>query len=104
MEQFTGFYTTWVILENDFSLERRIVTHSKKIEAFTDADWAGCANDRRSESGSCIFVWGNLVTWRSKKQNIVARSSAKLEFRSMTHGVCELILAEKDFGRVEDRC
>ena len=38
-----------------------------KIEAYTDADWAGCIEDRRSTSGYCTFVGGNLVTW-SKKQ------------------------------------
>jgi hypothetical protein len=38
-----------------------------KIEAYTDADWAGSIMDRRSTSGYCTFVGGNLVTWRSKK-------------------------------------
>ncbi|GAA0166516.1 hypothetical protein LIER_21654 [Lithospermum erythrorhizon] len=32
------------------------------------------------------MVWGNIVTWRSKKQNVVARSSAEAEFRAMAHG------------------
>ena len=39
--------------------------------------------DRRSTSGYCSFVLGNLVTWRSKKQSVVARSSAEAEFRAM---------------------
>ena len=47
--------------------------------------------DRRSTSGYCTFVGGNLVTWRSKKQNVVARSSAEAEFRAMAQGVCELL-------------
>ncbi|RVX21201.1 Retrovirus-related Pol polyprotein from transposon RE1 [Vitis vinifera] len=41
---------------------------SKKVEIYTDADWAGSADDRRSTTGYCTYVWGNLVTWRSKKQ------------------------------------
>ena len=45
--------------------------------------------DRRSTSGYCSFVWGNLVTWRSKKQSVVARSSAEAEFRAMAQGICE---------------
>jgi len=44
------------------------------IEAYTDADWAGNPNDRRSTSGYFTFVGGNLVTWRSKKQKVVALS------------------------------
>ena len=62
-----------------------------QIEAFTDADWAGSTDDRRSTSGYCTFVGGNLVTWRSKKQNVVARSSAEVEYRAMAQGVCELL-------------
>ena len=47
--------------------------------------------DRRSTSGYCSFVSGNLVTWRSKKQNVVARSSAEAEFRAVAHGICEIM-------------
>ncbi|KAI3445697.1 hypothetical protein Pfo_002362 [Paulownia fortunei] len=47
--------------------------------------------DRRSTTGCCTFLGGNLVTWRSKKQSMVARSSAKAEFRVMAQGVCELL-------------
>lgn len=61
----------------------------RSIEVFTDADWAGSVTDRRSTSGYCSFVWGNLVTWRSKKQSVVARSSVEAEFRALAHGICE---------------
>lgn len=50
---------------------------NRNIEVFTDADWAGSAEDRKSSFGYCTFVWGNLVTWRTKKQNVVARSNAE---------------------------
>ena len=64
-------------------------TTKKEIEIFSDADWAGSGTDRRSTSGYCSFVWGNLVTWRSKKQSMVARSSAEAEFCAMAQGICE---------------
>ena len=62
---------------------------SRDVEIFSDADWAGSLTDRRSTSGYCTYVWGNLVTWRSKKQSVVARSSAEAEVRAMAHGICE---------------
>lgn len=62
-----------------------------QIEAYTDADWARSIVDQRSTSGYCSFVGGNLVTWRSKKQNVVAKSSAEAEFRAVAHGICEIM-------------
>ncbi|RVX15027.1 Retrovirus-related Pol polyprotein from transposon RE1 [Vitis vinifera] len=43
--------------------------------------------DRRSTSRYCSFVWGNLVTWRSKKQSVVAKSSAEAEYRALAQGI-----------------
>nr|KYP52007.1 Copia protein [Cajanus cajan] len=60
------------------------------LEAYIDVDYVGSIIDRRSTTGYCTFLGGNLVTWRSKKQN-VARSSAESEFRGMTQGICELL-------------
>ncbi|XP_038885828.1 uncharacterized mitochondrial protein AtMg00810-like [Benincasa hispida] len=40
------------------------------VEAYTDSNWAGSVVDRKSTSGYCTFVWGNLVIWRSKKQEL----------------------------------
>ncbi|CAN6710086.1 unnamed protein product [Malus baccata var. baccata] len=66
-----------------------------RIEGFTDADWAGDVTDRRSTSGYFTFVGGNLVTWRSKKQNVVSRLSAEFEFRGMAHEICEVLWLRK---------
>jgi hypothetical protein len=49
------------------------------LTVYTDADWAGNPLDRRSTSGLCAFVGGNLITWQSKKQPVVARSSAEAD-------------------------
>ncbi|XP_068340362.1 uncharacterized mitochondrial protein AtMg00810-like [Pyrus communis] len=48
------------------------------ISGYTDADWAGNALDCKSITGFCTFVEGNLVTWKSKKQSVVTRSSTKV--------------------------
>ena len=62
-----------------------------RTSGYTDADWAGNIIDRRSTSGYFTFVGGNLVTWRNKKQNVVARSSAEAEYRGIAQEVCELL-------------
>jgi hypothetical protein len=61
------------------------------VDGYTDANWAGNISDRKSTSGYFTFVGGNLVTWRSKKQKVVALSSAEAEFRGMAKGLCELL-------------
>jgi hypothetical protein len=60
-----------------------------RIEVYTDADWAGCQDDRKSTSGHCAFVGGNVVSWRSKKQNVMARSTSEVEYRAMALDVSE---------------
>ncbi|CAN6727389.1 unnamed protein product [Malus baccata var. baccata] len=62
-----------------------------QIMGYCDADWAGNAIDRKSTTGYCTFVGGNLVTWKSKKQTVIARSSAEAEYRAMASTACELI-------------
>jgi len=47
------------------------------LEAETDTDYVGSREDRRSTSGYCTFLGGNLITWRGKKQNVAVRSSTQ---------------------------
>lgn len=58
-------------------------------EVFTDVDWGGSASDGQSTSSYCTYLYGNLVTWRSKKQSVVSGSIAEAEYRAVSHGLCE---------------
>ena len=65
------------------------------IVGFTDADWAGCPTSRRSTTGFCIFFGKNLVSWKSEKHTIMARSSVESEYRAMANTSCELVWTKR---------
>ncbi|CAA7029694.1 unnamed protein product [Microthlaspi erraticum] len=59
------------------------------ITAYSDADWAGCPDTRRSSSGYCLYLGPNLVSWSSKRQPTVSRSSAEAEYKGVANAVAE---------------
>lgn len=69
----------------------RILSQSSlTLYGFSDADWAGCSITRRSTSGFCIYLGSNCISWSSRKQPTVARSSAEAEYRSLASAAAEL--------------
>jgi hypothetical protein len=54
-----------------------------------DADWPDCPDTRRSTSGYVVFLDDNLVSWSSKRQNIISRSSTEAEYRIVANGMAE---------------
>ena len=63
---------------------------SISLNAFCDSDWAGSPDNRKSTSGYGVFLGQNLISWSAKKQNMVFRSSTKVEYRSMALAADEL--------------
>jgi Reverse transcriptase (RNA-dependent DNA polymerase) len=61
------------------------------LNAYCDADWAGCPDDRRSTTGFAIYLRPNIVSWSSKKQATVSRSSTEAEYRSLAVTTSELL-------------
>ncbi|KAK1420492.1 hypothetical protein QVD17_22136 [Tagetes erecta] len=58
--------------------------------AYTDADWGGCPDTRHSTSGYCVYMGDNLLSWSSKRQSTMSRSSAEAEYRGVANVVSEI--------------
>ena len=74
LEYFKGLPSKGLLFNNNGYL---------KIEAYSNVSYANDRGNRKSTSGSCTFLDGNIVTWRNKKQFVIVRSSVEVEYRGM---------------------
>ena len=61
------------------------------LNGYTDADWAGDKDDRKSTSGACQFLGRSLVSWSSKKQNCISLTTAEAEYMAAASACTQLL-------------
>nr|GEU95449.1 ribonuclease H-like domain-containing protein [Tanacetum cinerariifolium] len=76
----------------DFGLQL-YASATTSLVGYTDADWAGCPSTRHSTSGYCVFLGDNLLSWSSKRQHTISRSSAEAEYRGVGLVYCDNVSA-----------
>ena len=62
-----------------------------QLQAYSDANWAGCPDTRKSTTGWCMFLGDAHISWKCKKQESVSKSSTEAEYRSMSVACFEII-------------
>lgn len=77
-------------------------SHAKLAAYYCDSDWAGCLTTRRSTTDFCLLLGKSPLSWKSKRQSTVARSTAEAEYRALPFTRCEVLwikqLLMKDLG------
>ena len=81
------------------------ITTSKRFNlvGFSDFDWGGSLDDRKSTSGNCFSFGSGLITWSSKKQSIVSLSSTKAEYVAVTSACTQVLWLRKVLEEIGEK-
>lgn len=90
---------SWNLVNRIFRYLFATITHSltftkssdMQLTGYADADWGSCINTRRSVTGALVFIGGNLIMWKSTKQNTTALSATESEYMSVTDACREVL-------------
>ena len=74
---------------------------SMMVSAFSNADWAGNVDDRRSTGGFAVFLGSNLISWSARKQATVSRSSTEAEYKAFADATAEMTWIQKLLGKLK---
>ena len=88
-------------LKKTINLALKYCKDEKPVIGFTDADWGGDLDDRCSTTGNVFLLAGGAISWLSKKQAVVALSTAEAEYVSLSMATQEVLWLLKLFADLQ---